>query len=130
MLKDFKAFLMKGNLVDIAVALILALAFKSVVDSFLADIVTPIIAGIFGQPDFGSLSIDAGDVHIRYGSFLNVMFAFILVGFVMFLVVKAYGRFRSEEAVTTQNCRFCKTDIALDATRCPNCTSQLSGASD
>lgn len=129
MIKEFKGFLMKGNLVDIAVALILALAFKTVVDSIVADIFTPIIGAIFGQPDFSSLAIDIGDSKITYGNFLNALFSFVVVGFVLFLVVKAYNRFKREEAATTKACPFCATDIAIAATRCPNCTSQLEGAS-
>ncbi|HET7236711.1 MAG TPA: large conductance mechanosensitive channel protein MscL [Actinomycetota bacterium] len=128
MLKEFKAFLMKGNLVEIAVGLILALAFKTVVDSVVADIITPIIAAIFGQPDFSSLAIDIGDAKITYGNFLNVVFSFIVVGFVLFLVVKAYNRLRREEEATMKACPFCASDIPLDATRCPSCTSQLEGA--
>jgi large conductance mechanosensitive channel len=93
MLKEFKAFILKGNLVEIAVAFIMALAFAAVVASFVGDIVTPIIAAIFGQPDFSSLKIDIGESAISYGKF-----------------------------------PFCKTDIALDATRCPNCTSELQPA--
>jgi large conductance mechanosensitive channel len=129
MWKEFKAFLMKGNLVDIAVGLILALAFKAVVDSVIADIITPIIGAVFGQPDFSSLAIDVGESSITYGNFLNVVFSFVVVGLVLFIVVKAYNRFRREEEATTKPCPFCVTDIAIAATRCPNCTSQLEGAS-
>src|SRR5512144_2060075 len=71
MLKEFKAFILKGNLVEIAVAFIMALAFAAMVASFVADIITPIIAAIFGQPDFSSLKIDIGDSAITYGKFLN-----------------------------------------------------------
>ncbi len=91
MLKEFKEFLMKGNLIEIAVGLILALAFKSVVDSLVADILTPIIAAVFGQPNFGSLTLDIGDGEIKYGIFLNYVVSFVIVGFVLFLVVKAYN---------------------------------------
>ena len=80
---------MKGNLVDIAVGLILALAFKAVVDSVIADVITPIIGAIFGQPDFSSLAIDVGDAKITCGNLLNVVFSFVVVGFVLFLVVRA-----------------------------------------
>jgi large conductance mechanosensitive channel len=91
-LKEFKDFIMKGNLVEIAVGLILALAFKDVVDSFVADIITPIIAAIGGQPNFDSLKLDIGDGEIRYGSFLNFLISFIIIGFVLFLIVKAYNK--------------------------------------
>ena len=109
MLKEFRGFLMKGNLVDIAVGLILALAFKAVVDSVIADVITPIIGAIFGQPDFSSLAIDVGEAKITYGNLLNVVFSFIVVGFVLFVVVRAYNRLRRDEAATTKGCPFCET---------------------
>lgn len=92
MLKEFKDFLMKGNLLEIAVGLILALAFKAVVDSLVADILTPIVAAGFGQPDFSSLVLDIGDGRITYGVFLNAVISFVIIGFVLFLVVKAYNQ--------------------------------------
>jgi len=129
MLKEFKAFILRGNLVEIAVAFIMALAFAAVVASFVADIVTPMIAAIFGQPDFSSsLKVDIGESAISYRKFLNAAITFLIVGFVMFLIVKAYNRMSGPEAATTTSCPFCKTDIALDATRCPNCTSELQPA--
>jgi large conductance mechanosensitive channel len=128
MLKEFKAFITRGNLVEIAVGLILALAFAAVVASFVADIVTPIIAAIFGQPDFSSLKIDIGDSAIAYGKFLNALLTFLTVAFVMFLVVKAYNRMSGPKDAATRPCPYCKTDVALGATRCPNCTSQLEPA--
>lgn len=92
MLKEFKDFLMKGNLIEIAVGLVLALAFTAVVNSLVADIVTPIVAAVFGQPDFSSLILDIGDGQIAYGRFLNALFSFVIIGFVLFLIVKAYNR--------------------------------------
>lgn len=127
-MKEFKGFLMKGNLVDIAVGLILALAFKAVVDSVIADVITPIVGAIFGQPDFSALAIDVGEAKITYGNLLNVIFSFVVVGLVLFLVVKAYNRFRREEEATTKGCPFCASDIPLAATRCPSCTSELPAA--
>lgn len=92
MIKEFRDFLMKGNLLEIAVGLILALAFKTVVDSLVADILTPIIAAIFGQPDFSSLVLDIGDGKVRYGSFLNAIISFLIVGLVLFVIMKAYNK--------------------------------------
>ena len=92
MLKEFKEFLMQGNLVEIAVGLILALAFKTVVDSLVKDIITPIIGAIFGQPDFSSLVLKIGDGRIRYGSFINTIVSFVIIGFVLFMLVKAYNK--------------------------------------
>ena len=125
MLKEFKDFIMRGNLIEIAVAFVMALAFAAVVASFVADIVTPIIAAIFGQPDFSELKIDIGDSAITYGNFLNALITFLIVAFVMFLIVKAYNRVTRPKAATTMSCPFCLTDVAIEATRCPNCTSQL-----
>jgi large conductance mechanosensitive channel len=129
MLKEFKDFLMKGNLVEIAVAFIMALAFAAVVASFVADIVTPIIGAIFGQPDFSQLRIDVGESAITYGNFLNALFTFVVVALVMFLIVKAYNRTTGPKDPTTKECPYCASTIPVVATRCPSCTSQLEGAS-
>jgi large conductance mechanosensitive channel len=91
-LKEFKDFIMKGNLLEVAVGLILALAFKTVVDSLVADIITPIVAAVGGQPNFGSLTLDIGDGEIKYGVFLNAVLSLLIVGFILFLIVKAYNR--------------------------------------
>ena len=128
MLKEFRDFVVKGNLIEIAVAFIIAVAFAAVVASFVADIITPIIAAVFGQPDFSQLKIDIGDSAITYGNFLNVLITFLIVALVMFLIVKAYNRVTQPKATTTKSCPFCLTDIAIEATRCPNCTSQLEGS--
>lgn len=92
MLKEFKDFLMKGNLLEIAIGLILALKFKDVVDSLVADILTPVIGALGGQPNLGALTIHVGDARIAYGAFLNTVISFVIVGFVLFLIVKAYNR--------------------------------------
>lgn len=129
MWKEFKAFVMKGNLIDIAVAFILAVAFAAVVSSFVTDIVTPIIAAIVGQPDFSRLEIDIGRSAITYGNFLNALMSFLIVAFVMFLIVKAYNRVRGPQQAITKDCPFCMTAIPIAATRCLACTSQLEGSS-
>jgi large conductance mechanosensitive channel len=90
-LKEFKDFLLKGNLLEIAIGLVLALAFKTVIDSLVADVITPIIAAIGGQPNFDSLTLDIGDGQIRYGAFLNTIISFVIIGFVLFLIVKAFN---------------------------------------
>ena len=128
MLKEFKAFIMKGDLVEIAVAFIMALAFAAVVASFVADIITPIIAAIFGQPDFSKLKIDIGESAITYGNFLNALLTFVVVALVMFMIVKAYNRLTGPKAATTKDCPFCLTAVPLAATRCSACTSQLGNA--
>ena len=98
MWKEFKEFISKGNLLEIAIALILALAFAAVVSSFTANLISPIIGAIFGQPNFDSLVIDIGDAQLRYGAFLTTLLNFVIVAFVLFLVVKAYNKaFPKEE---------------------------------
>ena len=100
MIKEFKEFISKGNLVEIAVALTLALAFAGVVASFTENLINPIIGAIFGQPNFDSLVIEMGDAQLRYGAFLTTLLNFLIVAFVLFLVVKAYNRMaRKEEDV-------------------------------
>jgi large conductance mechanosensitive channel len=98
MLKEFKAFAMKGILIEIAVGLILALAFAAVVMSFTEDIIAPIIAAIAGQPDFSELTIQLGDAEIRYGSFITVLVNFLIVAFVLFLIVKGANTMISKKA--------------------------------
>jgi large conductance mechanosensitive channel len=83
---------LEGNLIELAVAVILGLAFNVVVQSLVADVFTPLIAAVFGEPDFSSITIQIGDGVIRIGSFLNALISFVIVGFVLFLVVKAYNR--------------------------------------
>ena len=92
MLKEFRDFVMKGNLLEIAIGLILALAFKTVIDRLVDSILTPIISALGGQPNFSSLTIDLGEGQIRYGRFLDALLSFLIIGFVLFLIVKAYNR--------------------------------------
>ena len=97
MLKEFKEFISKGNLVEIAVGLILALAFAGLVASFTENLINPIIGAIFGQPNFDSLVIDIGEAQLRYGAFLTTLLNFVIVAFVLFLVVRAYNRMAPKE---------------------------------
>jgi large conductance mechanosensitive channel len=97
MIKEFKEFISKGNLVEIAVGLILALAFAGLVASFTENLINPIIGAIFGQPNFDSLVIDIGAAQLRYGAFLTTLLNFVIVAFVLFLVVKAYNRMAPKE---------------------------------
>lgn len=90
-LREFRDFAVKGNLIEVAVGLVLALAFTALVNAFVADLVTPIIAAIFGKPDFGGLSFTINDSRFAYGDFINSAITFALVAFVLFLVVKAYN---------------------------------------
>ena len=133
MIREFRDFIMRGNVVDLAVAVVIGGAFALVVNSFVVDILTPLL-GIIGVSDFRELSITVGAATISYGNFLNALIAFILVAAAIFFFVvrpmnavaaRRAGQ-ESDEAPTTKTCFFCATDIPIAATRCPNCTSQLS----
>ncbi len=127
MLNEFKAFINKGNVLDLAVAVIMAAAFGLVINSFVNDILMQIIAAIFGQSDFSGLYFNLGNGVIKYGAFLNAVINFIIVAFVMFLVIKAYNNMKKPTAAQTDNkdCPYCLSTIPAGATRCPNCTSDL-----
>jgi large conductance mechanosensitive channel len=142
MFKEFKAFIMKGNVLDLAVAVIIGAAFGKIVSSLVSDIIMPPIGLILGKVDFSNLFIDlsgqshptlaaakaAGAATINYGVFLNNVLDFLIVAFAIFLVVKQANRYKSAPAPavpTTKACKFCATEIPIPATRCPNCTSQL-----
>jgi large conductance mechanosensitive channel len=129
MIKEFKEFIARGNLVDLAVAFILGVAFASVVTSF-TDVVLGTVSYVFGgDVSFDQLGVERdGVIVIPYGAFLTAVLNFVIVAFVLFLVVKAYNRMRNQADATTKPCPFCRTDIPLAATRCPNCTSELQPA--
>jgi large conductance mechanosensitive channel len=95
--KEFRDFINRGNLVELAVAFVLGVAFAALVASFVNDIVMQIVAAIFGEPDFSSLTFDLGDSVIRYGAFLTQLINFLIIAFVLFLIVKAYNRFRRSQ---------------------------------
>jgi large conductance mechanosensitive channel len=131
-IREFRDFLMRGNVVDLAVAVVIGGAFALVVNSFVVDILTPLL-GLIGVPDFSTLTITAGEASINYGIFLNALIAFILVAAaIFFFVVRPMNAMQARrasqepgEAPTTKACPFCATDIPVAATRCPHCTSQL-----
>jgi large conductance mechanosensitive channel len=128
--KGFRDFILRGNVVDLAVAVIIAGAFAAVVGSFVADILTPLL-GLLGVPDFSTASITVGSAEVRYGLFLNALITFLLIAAaVYFFIVRPKqafdARLATEEEATTKECPHCATEIPLAATRCPHCTSQLS----
>lgn len=98
MLRDFKKFLMRGNLIDLATGVIIGVAFGAVVASLVADVITPLIAAVGGQPDFTGLAIEVGDSAIRYGKFINAVLNFLIVGTVMFLILKAVEQLEARRA--------------------------------
>ena len=130
MLKEFKEFLLRGNLIEIAVGLVLALAFTAVVTSLVEGLITPLIAAVFGQPDFSGLTFEINDSVFRYGEFLNAVLAFVLIAAVLFfLVVKptnALARRRAApEEAATRECPECLSEIPAAARRCAFCTSEV-----
>ena len=127
MLKEFREFALRGNVMDLAVGVIIGAAFGTIVTSLVNDILMPLIGLLMGGVDFSSLAIVVGGAEIRYGAFIQSIVNFIIIAFVIFLLVRAMNRLKREEPVTptTKECPHCFTTIPLKAARCPNCTSQL-----
>ena len=127
MLKEFKAFAVRGNVVDLAVGIVIGAAFGAVVNSFVSDVVMNLIAGIFGEPDFSDLVFGVGDGVVRYGAFLTAVVNFFLVALALFFVVKTINRLRGtqREKPTMRECPFCRTSIPRAASRCAACTSEV-----
>ena len=145
MLKEFKEFAIKGNMVDLAIGVIMGGAFGAVVTSLVHDVIMPPIGALLGGVDFSNLmwvikegsagapyatpaaAAEAGATVMAYGAFINTVVNFLIVALAIFMVVKTMNRLRKqeEEAVTTKECPFCKSEIALEATRCPACTSEI-----
>lgn len=132
---EFKKFILRGNVMDMAVGVIVGGAFTSIVTSLNQDILTPIL-GVFGGTDFSNLTLKlgVGDTApvLMYGSFITAVLNFLITAFVIFCLVKTINaigdRVKKKEekpAPVTKKCPYCKTEIAVDATRCPHCTSQL-----
>jgi large conductance mechanosensitive channel len=132
MLKDFRAFLLRGNVVDLAVAVVIGAAFGSVVTAFVKDLVTPLIAAAGGNPDFSNLYFTVNNSKFLYGDFLNALLAFILIAAVIFYFVVlpinalvARSRRKPPEDPTTKKCGQCLSEIPIDATRCAFCTEPV-----
>ncbi len=135
MLKDFKAFLLRGNVVDLAVGVVIGVAFGAVVTSLVGDLITPLIAAIFGSHDFSSLTFTIHGSVFRYGSFINALLTFVLVATAVFFVVvvpvnKLVQRARKEPTPdpTTRKCPECVSEIPIEARRCAFCTSEVAPA--
>jgi large conductance mechanosensitive channel len=132
LITDFKKFLFRGNVVDLAVAIVVGTAFTAVIKALVADILTPIIALVFGQPNFGRLSFTINGSHFAYGDFLNSLFTFMTVAAAMFFLVVApinkLIAMRAKEDPDTKPCPECTMAIPLDARRCPQCTSVIAEA--
>lgn len=136
MLKEFKEFIIRGNAIDLAVGFIIGAAFGKVVTSLVSDILMPPIGFIIGKVDFSNLSLtlhektaDSAAVVISYGAFINTIINLVIVGFAMFIVIKQMNRIMPPKKPAPQkDCPFCCTKIAEEASRCPNCTSELSNS--
>lgn len=144
MWKDFKKFAFKGNVIDLAVAVVIGGAFGLIIKSLVNDIIMPLVGKLLGNTDFANLFVvlgdgsfdtiaeaqEAGVATLNYGLFINTIINFLIIAFSIFLVVRMISKAKKKEepapaAPTTKTCPFCKTEIGIEATRCPNCTSQL-----
>jgi large conductance mechanosensitive channel len=126
-MSGFRDFILRGNVVDLAVAFIIGAAFGTVVTSFVSDVLTPLL-GLIGVPDFSTATFQVGDAEVRWGVFLNAVISLILVAAaVYFFLVKPMERMRSTEDPTTKTCPECASEIPQAAKRCPMCTTQLPG---
>jgi large conductance mechanosensitive channel len=127
MLKEFKDFALKGNLLELAVAFVLGVAFAAVVTSFVDDVIMQLIAAIVGKPDFSDLTFSIGDGVIRYGSFLTALVTFLIIAWVLFLIVKAVQTAMPAKA-TQRDCPHCLSSIPIAAGTCAHCTRDVQPA--
>ena len=148
MMKEFKDFAVKGNVVDMAVGIIIGAAFGTIVKSLVADVIMPPIGLLLGNVDFANLFIvlkegttagpfltmadahAAGAVTLNYGAFINTIISFVIVAFAIFLLIRNINKMKKAEEAppaepTTKECSFCFSTIPIKATRCPNCTSEV-----
>ena len=129
---EFKEFIMRGNVMDLAVAVIIGGAFQAIVSSLCDDLISPLL-GLFGGMNFDGLKAEVLGVTFTYGKFITAVINFIILALIIFLLVKLVNKAMTlgkkkeeeEEEATTKECPFCKSEIAIDATRCPHCTSKL-----
>lgn len=134
LVQEFKDFALRGNVMDLAVGVIIGAAFQAIINSLVNDIISPLI-GLIANTDLSYLVATVGDVEIRYGAFITAIINFILMAIIIFFLVKGMnalanmGSKKKEEpaAPTTKICPYCKSEIPLDAVRCPHCTSTLEG---
>ena len=131
MLKEFKDFVMRGNVMDLAVAVIIGGAFGKIIASLVNDVLMPLIGLALGGLNFSELAFTVGDAVIKYGAFIQAIVDFIIVALVIFTLVRTMNNMKKKEPApapatpTTKECPHCFSTISIKATRCPNCTSQL-----
>jgi large conductance mechanosensitive channel len=148
MLREFKEFAMRGNVVDMAVGIIIGAAFGTIIKSLVADVIMPPIGLLLGGVDFSNLFLvlkageipgpyasladaqEVGAVTVNYGMFLNTVISFLIVAFAVFLLIRSLNNLKKKEeaapaAPTTKDCKYCATSIPLKAVRCPHCTAEL-----
>ncbi|NIL96714.1 MAG: large-conductance mechanosensitive channel protein MscL [Planctomycetales bacterium] len=140
MMKEFKEFAMRGNVVDMAVGIVIGGAFGKIVSSLVNDVIMPPVGVVLGNIDFSQLAItlrektaDAEAVTIKYGAFINNVLDFIIVAFCIFVVIKGMNQMKRQEEEpakepTTKDCPKCCSTIPINASRCPNCTSEIEAA--
>lgn len=134
---EFKEFILRGNVVSLAVAVIIGAAFNDIVNSMVENLITPLIAAVGGQPDFSEIKFTINNSEFGIGSFINAVISFLIIAAVIFfLVVKPMNalleRSKREEPEdpSLTKCPYCFTDISVDATRCPACTSEIPSAAE
>ena len=133
MLKEFKAFLLRGNMLDLAIAVVIGAAFGAIVAALVADLITPLIAAIGGQPDFSGLHFTINNSQFMYGHFFNAIISFVIIAAVIFfLVIKPVNtlmsRMKKDEEATTKPCPHCLSEIPREARRCAFCTMEVEPA--
>lgn len=134
MIREFKEFALRGNVMDLAVGMIIGAAFQAIVKSLVHDVISPVI-GLFANTDLSYLVLTVGEVEIRYGAFLTAVINFVIMAAIIFLLVKGMNtlanigkkkeREEAAQAPAVKQCPYCKSEIAADALRCPHCTSIL-----
>lgn len=130
LLQEFKEFALRGNVMDLAVGVIIGAAFQAIINSLVNDVISPLI-GLFANTDLTYLSVMVGDVEIRYGAFLTAVINFIIMAVIIFLMVKGMnaladlGKKKEPEKPAVKMCPYCRSKVAAEATRCPYCTSML-----
>lgn len=128
MLKEFREFAMRGNVMDLAIAVIIGGAFGKIITSLVGDVLMPLIGLVLGGINFSEQAFTVGAAVVKWGAFVQSIIDFVIIAFVIFMLVRTMNRMKKEEpaeAPTTKECPHCFTAIPIKATRCPNCTSQL-----